>query len=155
MSVTLPVDGLGGDDVEGGVEGIGSDGGVVITGVGGCDKRVIAGFWSKFNADREPLEDGTEALPAEDPGRLPAAPANGEGAVGAAATEPVAVIPGRSAAVDLVLGAVAVGVMLLVVSAVVCVTCQAAMLDVTTALDVWDEVAGAVIEAMAGRLVNV
>jgi hypothetical protein len=29
------------------------------------------------------------------------------------------------------------------------------MLDVTTALDVWDEVAGAVIEAMAGRLVNV
>lgn len=155
MSVTLPVDGLGGDDVEGGVEGIGSDGGVVITGVGGCNKRVIAGFWSKFNADREPLGDGTEALPAEATGRLSAAPANGEGAVGAAATEPVAVIPGRSAAVDLVMGAIAVGVMLLVVSAVVCVTCQAAMLDVTTALDVWDEVAGAVIEAMAGRLVNV
>ena len=142
-------------DVEGGVEGIGSDGGVVTTGVGGCNKRAIAGFWSKFNADREPLEEGTEALPAEATGRLPAAPANGEGAVGAAATEPVAVIPGRSAAVDLVMGAVAVGVMLLVVSAVVCVTCQAAMLDVTTALDVWDEVAGAVIEAMAGRLVNV
>jgi len=54
-----------------------------------------------------------------------------------------------------VMSAVAVGVMLLVVSAVVRVTCQAAMLDVTTALDVWDEVAGAVIEAMAGRLVNV
>ena len=128
---------------------------MVITGVGGCNKRVIAGFRSKFNADREPLGDGTEALPAEATGRLPAAPANGEGAVGAAATEPVAVIPGRSAAVDLVMGAIAVGVMLLVVSAVVCVTCQAAMLDVTTALDVWDEVAGAVIEAMAGRLVNV
>ena len=141
--------------LEGGVEGIGSDGGVVITGVGGCNKRVIAGFWSKFNADREPLDDGTEALPAEATGRLPAAPANGEGAVGAAATEPVAVIPGRSAVVDLVMGAVAVGVVLLVVSAVVCVTCQAAMLDVTAALDVWDEVAGAVIEAMAGRLVNV
>jgi hypothetical protein len=127
----------------------------VITGVGGCNKRVIAGFWSKFNADREPLEDGTEALPAEATERLPAAPAKGEGAVGAAATEPVAVISGRSAAVDLVMSAVAVGVMLLVVSAVVRVTCQAGMLDVTTALDVWDEVAGAVIEAMAGRLVNV
>lgn len=156
MSVTLPVDGLGGDDVEDGVEGgVEGDGGVEVTGVGGCNKRAIAEFWSKFNADREPLEDGAEALPAEARGRLPTAPANGEGEVGAAATEPVAVIPGRSAAVDLVMGAAAVGVVLLVLSAVVCVTCPAAMLDVTTALGGWDEVAGAVIEAMAGRLVNV
>ena len=73
MSVTFPVDGLGGGDVEGGVEGGvdgdveggGSDGGVVITGVEGCNKRVIAGFWVKFNADREPLDEGAEPLPVE------------------------------------------------------------------------------------------
>ena len=80
---------------------------------------------------------------------------NGEGAVGAAAAEPVEVIPGRGAAIDFVMGAVAVGVVPLAVSAVVCVTCPAATPDVRAARGVWDEVAGAVIEAMAGCLVNV
>ena len=56
---------------------------------------------------------------------------------------------------DFVMGAVAVGVVLLAVSAVVCVTCPAATPDVGAARSVWDEVAGAVVEAMAGRLVNV
>ncbi len=51
--------------VEGGVEGGGSDGGVVTTGVEGCNKLVIAEFWSKFDADREPLDEGAEPLPAE------------------------------------------------------------------------------------------
>jgi len=57
VSVTLPVDGLGGGGVDGGVEGGGSDGGVVTTGVEGCNKLAIAEFWSKFNADREPLDE--------------------------------------------------------------------------------------------------
>ena len=52
------------------------------------------------------------------------------------------------------MGAVAVGVVPLVGSAVVCMTCPAATSDIRAALGVWDEVAGAVIEAMAGRLVN-
>ena len=76
-------------------------------------------------------------------------------ASGAVATELLEVIPGRGAAADLVMGAVAVGVVLLPVSAVVCVTCQAAMPDTEAAGGAWDEVAGAVIVAMAGRLVNV
>ncbi|MCI0426488.1 MAG: hypothetical protein L0Z46_00565 [Nitrospiraceae bacterium] len=53
------------------------------------------------------------------------------------------------------MGAVAVGVVPLAVSAVVCVTCLAATPDVRAARGVWDEVAGAVIEAMAGCLVNI
>jgi hypothetical protein len=80
VSVTLPVDGLGGG-VDGGVEGGGSDGDVMTTVVGGCNKFAIAGFWSKFNADREPLGEGAEPLPAEAAERTLAAPANGEGAV--------------------------------------------------------------------------
>lgn len=151
MSVTLPGDGLGG----GGVEGGGSDGGVVTTGVEGCNKLAIAEFWSKFNADREPLNEGAEPLPAEAAERTLAAPANGEGAVGATAAEPVDITPGRGAAIDFVIGAVVVGVVPLVGSAVVCVTCPAAVPDVSAARSVWDEVAGAVVEAMAGRLVNV
>jgi len=127
----------------------------MTTVVGGCNKFAIAGFWSKFNADREPLDKGAERLPAEVAERTPAAPAKGEGAVGATAAEPVAVISGRGAAIDFVMGAVAVGVVPLVGSAVVCMTCPAATSDVSAARGVLDEVAGAVIEAMARRLVNV
>ena len=155
MSVTFPVDGLGGGGVDGGVEGGGSEGSVIRTVVGGCNNLAIAGFWSKFNADREPLDEGAEPLPAEATGPTPTVPANEEGAVGATATEPVEVTPGRGAAIDFVEGAVAVGVVPLLVSAAVCVTCPAATPDVTAARGVWDEVAGAVIEATAGRLANV
>jgi hypothetical protein len=158
VSVTFPVDGLGGGgverEVEGGVERGGSDGSVMTTVGGGCNKLAIAEFWSKFNADREPRDEGAEPLLPEAAERTPAAPANGEGAVGATAAEPVEVIPGRGAAIDFVMGAVAVGVVSLVGSAVVCMTCPAAPPDISAAGGVWDEVAGAVIEAMAGRLVN-
>ena len=155
MSVTFPVDGLGGGGVDGGAEGGGSDGGVVITGVGGCNKLAIAVFWSKFNADREPLDEGAEPLPAEAAERTLAAPTIGEGAVEATEAEPVEVTPGRGVAVDFVTGAVAWVGVLLAVSAVVCVTCPAATPDVGAARSVLDEVGGAVIEAMARRLVNV
>ncbi len=53
------------------------------------------------------------------------------------------------------MGAVVVEVVALVGSAVVCVTCPAAVTDVSAARSVWAEVAGAVVEVMAGRLVNV
>jgi hypothetical protein len=154
VSVTFPVDGLGGG-VDGGVEGGGSDGGVITTVVGGCNNLAIAEFWSKFDADREPLYEGAEPLPAEAIGRTPAAPANGVEAVGATAAEPVEVTAGSGAPDDFVIGAVAVGVVLLAVSAVVCVTCPAARPDVGAARSVWDEVTGTVVEAMAGRLANV
>ncbi|MGH7147776.1 MAG: hypothetical protein ACREIJ_07750 [Nitrospiraceae bacterium] len=108
----------------------------MTTGVEGCNKLAIAEFWSKFNADREPLDEGAEPLPAE-------------------AAEPVEVTPGRGVVVDFVTGAVAGGVVLLAVSAVVCVTCPAATPDAGAARSVWDKVAGAVAEAMVGRLVNV
>ncbi|HKQ36272.1 MAG TPA: hypothetical protein VJT11_13280 [Nitrospiraceae bacterium] len=65
----FPVDGLagGGDDggTDGGVAGGLGGGGVLTTGVEGCNKLVIAEFWSKFMADREPLEGDAEPLPAE------------------------------------------------------------------------------------------
>jgi hypothetical protein len=154
VSVTFPVDGLGGG-VDGGVEGGGSDGGVITTLVGGCNKLAIAEFWSNFDADREPLYEGAEPLPAEATGRTLAAPANGVEAVGATAAEPVEVTAGSGAPDDFVIGAVAVGVVLLAVSAVVCVTCPAATPDVGAARSVWDEVTGTVVEAMAGRLANV
>ena len=127
----------------------------MTTVVGGCNKLAIAEFRSKFDADREPLYEGAEPLPAEAAGRTPVAPANGAEAVGETAAEPVEVSPGRGAAFDFVMGAVAVGIVLLAVSAVVCVTCPAAPPDATAARSVWDEVAGAVAEAIAGRLVNV
>jgi hypothetical protein len=38
---------------------------VLTTGVEGCNKLVIAEFWSKFKADREPLDEDAEPLPAE------------------------------------------------------------------------------------------
>jgi len=140
VSVTFPVDGLAGGGVDGGG--------------GGCSKLASAEFRSKFNADREPLDEGTEPLSAEATGRTPAMPANGETAVGATAAEPVEITPGRGAAIDFVADAVAVGVVPLLVSTVVCVTCPAATPDVTAARSVWDEVAGAVAEAMAGRLIQ-
>ena len=102
----------------------------MITGAGGCNKLAIAEFWSRFSADREPLDEGAEPPPAEAAERTPAAPANGEGEIGATTAEPVEVAPGRGAAVDFVTGAVAASVVPLVVSAVVCVTCPAAMPDV-------------------------
>ena len=123
--------------------------------VGDCNKLAIAEFWSKFNADRERLDEGAEPLPAEAAGRTPATPANGKEAGGATAAEPVEVTAGSGAPDDFVMGAVAVGVVLLAVSAVVCVTCPAATPDVGPARSVWDEAAGAVVEAMAGRLANV
>ncbi|MBI3805968.1 MAG: hypothetical protein HY281_00370 [Nitrospirae bacterium] len=52
------------------------------------------------------------------------------------------------------MGEVVVGIVFLMGSAVVCVTCPAEILDVIVAGGVWDEVAGAVIVAMAGCLVN-
>ena len=51
--------------VDGGVDGGGSEGGVLTTGVEGCNKLVIAEFLSKFNADREPLDEGAEPRLAE------------------------------------------------------------------------------------------
>ena len=74
MSVRLPVDGLGGGGVDGGVEGGGvdggveggeDDGGVVTTGVGACNKVAMEEFLIKFNADREPGDEEAELLPAE------------------------------------------------------------------------------------------
>jgi len=53
------------------------------------------------------------------------------------------------------MGTVAGGTVPLAVSAVVCVTCPAAMPDVGAPGAVWGAVAGAVIVAMAGCLVNV
>ena len=155
-SVTLPIDGLGGG-VDGGVKGGGSDGGAVTTGIGGCNKLTIQDFWSKFIADRELPSEGAESLPAEATGRTPVAPANGETVedLGATVAAPVEVSPGRGVAVDFVTGVVAVGVVPLLVPAVVCVTCPAATPDVGAGRSVRDEVAGAVVEAMAGRLVNV
>jgi len=75
--------------------------------------------------------------------------------VGATAAERVKVTTGSGVPDDFVMGAVAVGVVLLAVVAVVCVACPAAIPDVSAARSVWDEAAGAVVEAMAGRLVNV
>ena len=152
MSVTFPVDGLG----VGGVEDGGSDGGVAITGVEGCNKLAIAEFWSKFNADREPLDEGAEPLPAEAAERTLAAPTIGEGVVEATAAAPVEAATGSGcAAVDFVMGAVDVRGVFPAVSAVVCETCSVAMPDVSAPGSVWDEAAGAVIEAIVGRLVKV
>jgi hypothetical protein len=37
----------------------------VTTGVEGCNRLMIAGFLSTFDADLEPLDEGAEPLPAE------------------------------------------------------------------------------------------
>ena len=154
MSVALPVDVLGGDGsgVEGEVDDGGRDGGAT-TGAGGCNKFAIAEFRSRFDADREPLDEGAEPLPAEAAARTPAAPANGIVEFGGTMAEPVEGVLGRGAAVALMTGAVAVGVVPLVL-AVGCVACPAATPDVSAAWSILEEVAGAVVEAMAGRLVN-
>ena len=149
MSVTVPVDGLG----VGGVEDGGSDGGVAITGVEGCNKLAIAEFWSKFNADREPLDERAELPPAEAAERTLAVLLNGK--VGVTGTTPVEVVLPRGVAADFVTGAVAVEGLPLMVSAAVCETCSVAMPDVSAPGSVWDEAAGAVIEAIVGRLVKV
>ena len=161
MSVTFPVDGLGGGGgadggAEGGVDGGGSDGGVVTTGVAGCNNLAIAEFWSKFNADREPLGEEAEPLPAEAAERTLAAPTIGEGAVEATAAALVEVAIGSGGtAVDFIMGAVAVRGVFPAVSAVVCVTCLASVPDVGAAGGIRDEAAGVLAEAMAGRLVKV
>lgn len=108
----------------------------MTTGVGGCNKLAIAEFLSKFNSDREPPNKGAEPLPLEAAGRAAAAPANGEGAFEATAAEAIEVIPGRGAAVDFVPGAVVVGIVPLVASAVICVTCPAELPDVGAARSV-------------------
>jgi len=51
---------LTGGGVDGGVERGGGDGGMVITGVCGCNKLAMAEFLNKFTVDRELLK---EALP--------------------------------------------------------------------------------------------
>lgn len=68
---------------------------------------------------------------------------------------PDEITPARGAAVALLTGAVVVGAVFLAVSAVACVACPSAILGTGAAGRVWDEVAGAVIVAMGGRLVNV
>ena len=73
----------------------------------------------------------------------------------ATAVEAAGVVPGRVAVVAFVRGVVAEGVVFLAVSAVACVACPSAIPDTGAAGGVWDAVAGAVIVAMAGRLVNV
>ncbi|RPH79815.1 MAG: hypothetical protein EHM80_06885 [Nitrospiraceae bacterium] len=80
---------------------------------------------------------------------------NGEEAVGAATTEPVEVISEGGAAIELAMEGVVVGGVPFSASEVARVAWPAAISDVDTARDIWEEVAGAVIEAMAGRLVNV
>jgi hypothetical protein len=79
----------------------------------------------------------------------------GEEALGATAPVPDEITPARGAAVALLTGAVVVGAVFLAVSAVACVACPSAIPDTGAAGGVWDKVAGAVIVAMGGRLVNV
>jgi hypothetical protein len=156
VSVTFPVDGLGGGTaagVEGGVGGGvggGVDGGVeegvLTTGAGGCSNLAIEEFWSKFTADRDPLEEGADSVPAEATGRPASAPADGEGALGPTAAVPAEASPENGTAIGFVTGAVA-----LVVSAVICGACPSVTPDVEAVPGVE---AGAVIEPMAGCLVN-
>ncbi len=81
-------------------------------------------------------------------------PANGEGVVCAIGAAPVEMTPDRGPATDLAMGTVAEGIVLFVVSAVVCMTCPAAMPDASVPGTAWEGGAGAVIVAMAGCLVN-
>jgi hypothetical protein len=128
---------------------------VVTTGVGACNKFAIEEFLSKFKADREPGDEEAELLPAEATELPLVAPANGEGAVCAIGAALVEMTPERGPAADLAMGTVAGGIVLLAVSDVVCMTCPAAMPDVSAPGTVWEGGAGAVIVAMAGCLVNV
>lgn len=79
----------------------------------------------------------------------------GEEAIGATAAELGEITPARGAAGALLTGAVVVGAAPLAVSPTACVGCPSAIPDTGVAGGLWDEVAGAVIVAMAGRLVNV
>jgi hypothetical protein len=54
-----------GGGVEGGESGGGEGGGLVTVGAGGCNKLVIAGFWSRFAADLDPLIAGIVGGPDE------------------------------------------------------------------------------------------
>ena len=127
----------------------------MTTGVGGCNSPAIAGLLSKFNADREPLVGGAELLPAEAVERTLAEPASGEGVIGATGAAFVEMTPARGVTADFVMGAGAVKGVLLVVSPVVCGICPDTIPCGCGTGGVWDEVAGAVIEATAGRLVKV
>lgn len=80
---------------------------------------------------------------------------NGEGPVGAATTEPVEVIPEGGAAIECVRDSVVAGGVPFSASEVVRVAWLAAISDVGTVRNIWEEVSGVDIEAMAGRLVNV
>lgn len=139
MSVAFPIDGSGGSCSDGG---------------GGCNKLATAEFWRRFNADREPPDERAEPLPAEVAERTFAAPANGTEAVEATPAEPVVVTPGRGAEAVFAVGAVPAGIVSLGEAAVVCVTGPAAIPDAGAASGVRDDVAGAVIEAMVGRLMK-
>jgi len=77
------------------------------------------------------------------------------GEFGATATGPVEITPARGVAADFVMGTVFGGTVPLAVSTVVCMTCPVAMPEVGAPGTVWGAVAGAVIVAMAGCLVNV
>lgn len=125
----------------------------MTTGVEGCNKLAIAEFWSKFNADLEPLDERAELPPAEAAERTLAVLLNGK--VGVTGTTPVEVVLPRGVAVDFVTGAMVVGAVPLMASVVVCETCPAATSDVGASRDVWEEVVGAGIETIVGRLVNV
>ena len=62
VSLTFPVDPLGGGDVDDGVDRGGGEGGMVITGVCGCNKLAMAEFLNKFAVDRELLKEAFPPL---------------------------------------------------------------------------------------------
>ena len=133
----LPVDGLGGGDV---------DGGALTTGVGAWIKLAIVEFRSRFKTDRDPPLEGAEPLPAEATGLAMATFAIGGGVedFGAAVAAPIEAASTRGLADDFAMGAGAGGAVVLVVSVAVPDT------------RAWDEAAGAVevADAIAGRLVS-
>ena len=104
--------------------------------------RLIANSAASY-AKNTQLRDGSlepfrEPLPVEAVGLTLAAPANeemGEDLMGTA-EEPVEVTPGGGVTGDFAAGATAVGILLLVVSAVVCAACRAETPDVSAALSV-------------------
>ncbi len=105
----IPVDPLAGGGVDSGVEWGGGDGGMVITGVCGCNKLAMAEFLNKFTVDRE-LQEEALLPPAETAACTLAVPVNGEGAIGATTTELGEVIPARGAATGVVMSVSVVGI---------------------------------------------
>jgi hypothetical protein len=95
---------------------------VVTTGVEGCNKPAIAEFWSKFNADREPLDEGTGLLPTVAAERMLVELASGENGVDVIGAAPVEMTPAREG-IDFVMDARAGESVLLVVSVAVCKIC--------------------------------